>query len=120
MKRKKQALASFSLFALLAPAFLFAQANDVSAAFLGIKEVLNTALYIAYTIVFLAFFWGILKFLSTSSEEKKKEAMHIMVVSVTIIFIMTSIWGIVKLLQNTLGLSGTTVNKIQVPTVYPK
>ena len=102
------------------PAFLFAQVNDVSSAFASIKDLIKTLLYIAYSLVFLAFFWALLKYMNTDSDEKKKSAINAMIVSISIIFIMTSIWGIVKLLQGTLGISGGTVDKITVPTVYPR
>ena len=116
---KKRAI--YGLFVVfLLPAFLFAQVNDVSSAFDSIKDLIKTLLYIAYSLVFLSFFWALLKYMNTDSDEKRKSAISTMIISVTIIFIMTSIWGIVKLLQGTLGVSAGNTGKITVPTVYPK
>ena len=94
--------------------------NSLSGAFVNINTLIKTLTAIAYTLVFLAFFWGLAKYLFTYSDEKKKDAMRLMIMSITIIFIMFSIWGIVKLAQNTLGVRSNVSGSIKLPTVTPK
>ena len=94
--------------------------NTLSGAFFNINRIVQILSGIAYTLVFLAFFWGLARYLLTYSDEKKKNAMHLMIISIAIIFVMTSIWGIVKLIQKTFGIYSGDSSSIRVPMVIPK
>lgn len=71
-------------------------------------------------IAVLIFLWGVLKYILSGADDpdKRKEARGFMVWGIVAIFVMISVWGLVGLLSNTLGVSGTSAPKTpQVPTV---
>ncbi len=94
-----------------------AAGKDLNTAAGNIQKLIQTATTIVYMLAFLAFFWGLAMYLFQSSEEKKKQAVTVLVTSIIVIFVMTSIWGIVKVLQSTLGADDTTVQDIQIPGI---
>lgn len=64
----------------------------------------------------LALFWGIVKYIwGASSEEGKADAVKIISAGIIGLVVMLSVWGIVVLVANSLGVSGSQV--IQLPTV---
>ena len=97
----------------------FAASDNFGAAIHNIKGLVQVLTTIGYSLAFLAFIWGMVKFLGTQSEEKKKDALKMMVTSVAIIFIMTAVWGLVALIRNTLHLNGDTNKNVKMPVVVP-
>ncbi len=117
MKELRILAVSFLLFS---PLFVFAADNSFSEALTAISKLVKTLTTIAFSLAFLAFFWGMLKYLGTSSEEAKKDAIKLMATSITVVFVMVSIWGLVALLSNTFGVptqSGDT--NLRFPKVTP-
>ncbi len=108
----------FSVYVLLLPVTVGAESNSFSSAVINIKTLIKTLTTIAYALAFLGFFWGFAKMIGTNSEEKKKDAVKIMVTSVAIIFIMTSVFGVVALLRNTLQI-GDVRGDVRFPEVIP-
>lgn len=62
-------------------------------------------LFVALAIV--VFFWGLIKYL-TSVGEEKAAGLQTMFYGVIAIFVMVSIWGIIRLLQSTFSVTSTT------------
>ena len=57
------------------------------------------------TLALVLFFYGLAKYvLSSSSEDSKAGARKIMVAGLISLFIMVSIWGILQLFGNTFGI----------------
>ncbi len=100
----------------------YAQANNtLSGAFLNIQSLIKVSISIVYAAIFLAFFWGLAKYLfNASNEEAKKAATNIMLTSILVIFIITSIWGIVALIKNTLGVRDSHQDNFKVPIANPR
>jgi len=67
---------------------------------------LNAAIGLFITLAIVIFFWGMIKYISEAGE-KKQEGLQIMFYGVIAIFVMVSIWGIIRLLQNTLKVGST-------------
>lgn len=67
---------------------------------------LNAAIGLFITLAIVVFFWGLIKYLVNAGEEKSA-GLTIMFYGVIAIFVMVSIWGIVRLLQNTFGVTST-------------
>jgi len=93
-------------------------ATDLTTTTTNLQTVIQTATYIAYTLAFLAFFWGLAMLLFSKSEEQKKNATHTLIISIIVIFVMTSIWGLVKVLQGTIGANDNTVQDVQIPGIH--
>ncbi len=108
----------FSL--LLLPFLVFAADNSFTEATRSISGLIKVLISIAFSLAFLAFFWGMLKYLGTNSEESKKDALKLMATSVTIIFVMVSVWGLIALLRNTFGVPSQSGSEtVNFPKVVP-
>jgi len=115
MNKRVLAITALSAIAIM-PLMTFA-AQDLNQAALNIQKLIKTATTIVYMLAFLAFFWGLAMFLFSGNEEKKKNGVQTLIWSIVVIFVMTSIWGIVKILQGTLGATDTQVQDVQIPGI---
>lgn len=113
---KKTAFASLALFAL--PLFAFAQAlqpvrNLVSA----VGGILNMLVPVLIAAALVVFFWGLVQYIRHPEGGEHGSGRSTMVAGLVSLFIMVSVWGIISLAQNALGVQGNgTVNVPQVPT----
>lgn len=100
-----------------APAFVFAQTlGNIEILVQSIGRLVGLALPIVVAIALLAFFWGIVKYVfAQGNEEAKADAKKIMLWGLVALFVMVSVWGLVRFIGNALGIQqGDT---IIVPTV---
>ena len=72
------------------------------------NTILNGAIGLLITLAIIAFFWGLIRYLFTEGAEGKAAGLKIMLMGVIVIFVMVSIWGIVRLLQSTFSVTSTT------------
>ena len=56
----------------------------------------------------LYFLWGVLKYVVAKDSEDQKEARSVMVMGVIVLFVMVSVWGLVNLLGDTIGINRGT------------
>ncbi|MBI4087773.1 hypothetical protein HY418_00095 [Candidatus Kaiserbacteria bacterium] len=68
---------------------------------------LNGLVGLFITLAIVIFFWGLIKYL-VNVGEAKSEGLQIMFYGVIAIFVMVSIWGIIRLLQSTFSVTSTT------------
>ena len=101
--RKIVALYGLSLVALVLPAL--ASAQNIGYVLGVVSNVLNALIGIFITLAIVIFFWGLIQYLVNVGEEKSK-GIQIMFYGVLAIFVMVSIWGIIRLLQNTFQVGG--------------
>ena len=67
---------------------------------------LNALIGLFITLAIVVFFWGLIRYLVSVGEEKS-EGLQIMFYGVIAIFVMVSIWGIIRLLQSTFKVTST-------------
>jgi len=98
----------------LTPFLAFAQtAGDVLTT---IGELIGTATPIVVALALLYFFWGLATFiLSAGDEDNRKKGREVMIWGIIALFIIVSVWGLIGLVQQTLGLD--TDSTITVPSV---
>ena len=91
--------------ATLAPALVSAQTllNTLSL----VNTFLNALIGLFITLAIVAFFWGLIKYLFNMGTENAKDGIQIMLWGVIAIFVMVSIWGIIRLLQATFRVTST-------------
>lgn len=98
--------------ALLAPSIaLAAGLTNVINTVGGIIEML-VPLVISLAVLF--FLWGLVMFMTKAGEEKDN-ARSTMIWGIIILFVMVSIWGLVKLVQDTFDIDGGNGSNIQNP-----
>lgn len=62
--------------------------------------VMSSLMYLIVALALLGFMWGVVKFLfSGGSEKLKKEGKDFMLYGILILFVMTSLWGLVYLFR---------------------
>ncbi len=109
---------------LFAPLFAFAavpQFGPVTDFITGIIGFINGPLVTGiFALAFLVFLWGMFKtfILGGHDEEKQSEGKQLMMYAIAGFVLMVSIWGIVNLIANSIGLKQTTLEG--VPSAIPK
>jgi amino acid transporter len=81
----------------------------------ALRIVNSTLIPIAFALAVLFFFWGVALYVLKSGEQKD-EGKKIMVWGVIALFVMTSVWGLVRFIQREL-LPNTSFNALPVPTL---
>ena len=85
------------------PAVIFAAGLDGLFSTLG--NLIGKAQLLIVGLVSLAFFYGVFNFvLGANDKEKRESGKQFMIWSVVALFLMASIWGIVNILQETVGI----------------
>jgi len=74
-------------------------------------DVLNRLIPVLIAVALVVFFWGLIQYIRTHKGGK-----DIMIAGLVGLFIMVSVWGIIRIAQNTLGVgSGGPPSIPQVP-----
>jgi hypothetical protein len=77
-------------------------------------SIIRALVGILFTLAIVVFFWGLVRYLFSGGEEKGK-GLNLMLMGIIAIFVMASLYGIVGILQRTLGAGGNAT--FQPPTV---
>ena len=88
------------------PLIVAAQGNlsNIQQLIVSIGNIIGLLIPITIGLAMLAFFFGLSQYIR-SSGEGHKEGKHIMLAGIISLFIMVSIWGIVRFAQSSLGIS---------------
>jgi hypothetical protein len=97
--------------ALFAP--MLAHAQTIQAILTKVSDIMGLLIPMALSAALIAFFWGMTKFLMKG--EGYQEGKDLMIGGILALFVMVSIWGIVALLQRTLGISSVT--RVPAPSI---
>jgi len=114
----KKFIGFISASALLLPLVSSAQQlTNVETFFTSIGRIVGTLLPIVVGLALLAFFWGLAKFVfAAGSEDAKEEGKRIMIWGLIALFVMVSVWGLVKFIGSALNIQQGT-NSGNIPTV---
>lgn len=113
---EKSKLSLIALFAIaFAPAPALAQ--SIGDIITRIGAILNALVPLLITAAIVVFFWGLVTYIfNQSNEDKKSQGRSVMYMGLIALFVMVSVWGIIKVLGNTLGIEqGGQVPVPQVP-----
>ena len=98
---------------LFLPTLVSAAAKNLGQIFTEITVLLlKPFVYLLLTSAVVVFFWGMVKYIYSLGEKEKADGRWLMVWGVIALFVMVSVWGLVNILKNTLGLDNTPVNSI--------
>lgn len=105
-----------------APLFVHAKgvANNVESMLSFVQKTIGMLIPIVIGIAVLTFLWGIVKYVVAKEEEAQKEARSIILYGTIVLFVMVSIWGLVNLLDDTLGLSNEVPKGPGIPSTIQK
>lgn len=83
-----------------------------------IKCLINVVIIpMIFGLALLFFLWGVMKFIRASDSTKREEGRKFIIAGLIGLFVMTSLWGIISIVSNTLG-TGSAVPLLQ--TTYLK
>lgn len=83
---------------------LLASAQSLQGALTTIGNLANNLVAFLIVIAIIVFFFGLIKYLGGGTEMKAK-GLQIMLYGIIALFVMVSVWGLVRLLQNTFGIT---------------
>jgi len=98
--------------ALALPLISFAQdtgLTNVKDIAMSIGEIVNILIPIAFALGLLVFFWGLVKYIF-GAEHDKEAAKKTMLWGVIALFVMASVWGLVRFLGSTVGMYKSVTN----------
>lgn len=82
------------------------------------SRFLNGVIGLFITLAIVIFFWGLIQYLLQVGEQKA-EGLKIMFYGVIAIFVMVSLWGIIRVLQSTFGVQNNQAIPLQGLIVRP-
>ena len=91
-----------------------AQAQNIESVTSLISSLVNYSIGILIGVAIIAFFWGLISYMfkTKGDQEGRKTATNLMVWGILAIFIMLSVFGLVRLLQNTFGVGGGSLQQV--------
>lgn len=104
---------------LLSPSFVFAQEfSNIERLVNSAGNIINTLIPIVAALALLYFFYGLAKFILNRKDnpEAKEEAQGIMVWGVVALFVMMSVWGLVRFIQNAFDIDNQATSQT-VPAI---
>ncbi len=103
------------------PFFAFAEGEatrTIKNIITDLSEIVSLLVPLVFTLAILAFFWGLMKYIfAQGSEDGQSDAKKIMIWAAIALFVMVSIFGIIRLFQRTLEIDQGGPGNITVPTV---
>lgn len=102
----KKLLLATAAFLFTAPRIASAEVTDFKSLMQLFVDLLGSVMGVLYMVAFVTFFWGIALFiLNTNDDKKRQEGKSWMFWSVIALFVMITIWGLIGLLVNTVGIT---------------
>lgn len=98
---------------------LFASAQEALTNSIGMLQgAAEQIIPLLMTLAVVMFFWGIVKFIANMDDETaRKGGKSLMVWGMIAIFVMVSFWSIIGYVQESLGLSGGTIDQGEAPSI---
>ncbi len=91
-----------------------ASAQSIYTIFNTFSSLINGLIALLIGVAVIVFFWGLVKYLTKAGDEKSK-GLALMGYGLIALFVMLSVYGLIRLLQNTFGVAGG--QNIAPPTV---
>ena len=112
MRARIIGVSALALSALSLPFIALAQVT-IESTLNRVLGILNGVIFLFITIAIVVFFWGLISYLANiGGEDAAKKGIQLMLWGVIALFVMVSVWGIIRLLQNTFGVGG---NQTAIP-----
>lgn len=114
----------YTVLSLLVPVAAFAQTlnfEQLNTPISSLGNIINRIIPVIIGAAVLVFLWGVLRYVIAKEDpEERAKGRYFMVWGIVALFVMVSVWGLVRILQNTLGVSSNTgaPGFPQVPGTY--
>lgn len=109
---KKMSFGTIALF--LVPSLAFAEdVKDVKSLITYIISILNALIPLLFAIAFIAFIWGIIKYIAAGGSAKMAEARNYIIFGILGMAVMLSVFGLAYLVKNSFFESAPTPIDVQ-------
>lgn len=82
-----------------------------------IANILNFIIPILITLAVVYFIWGVVQYILSSDDEKKKEGRNKIINGLIGLFVIVAFWGIIRLVTNTFGVGPEQLNIDAIPCI---
>lgn len=99
---------------LMAPVMAFAQSmsGPLGNTLGTLASIVDFLIPLLLAVAVLVFFWGLVKYIASASDEAAKESgKTLMIWGMIALFVMVAFWGIIGFVQDSLGLSGVVTSE---------
>jgi hypothetical protein len=98
------------------PAIAFAQVTDADSLAARLINLGNLVVYVLISLAIVYVIFGVVKYFIAGGEDGKKVGQDVIVRGVIGLAVIFSIWGLVALLINVVGLGKSGPNQADIPT----
>ena len=91
--------------------------SDISTVLCKISQLLNSVIPVLIALGVVYFVWGVITYVISDDEEAKKKGRNRIIYGIIGLAVIVAMWGLVGILTNTFGLTGTNNGNIILPTV---
>ena len=95
----------------------YADSSRIGGIFGLISDILAWVIPILVTIAVIYFIWGVVQYLISGDEEKKKKASGMITRGLIGLFIIVAFWGIIRFFSDSIGVGPEQLNENAIPCV---
>jgi threonine/homoserine/homoserine lactone efflux protein len=106
-----------SLGVVLGFAPVVALAADAYSIIATVNSILSWIIPVLITLAVIYFIWGVIQYLISGDEEKKKKARGMIISGLIGLFVIVAFWGIIRLITNTFQVGPEQLNKNAIPCI---
>lgn len=94
-----------------------APVTDLTSLMCKIGQLLNSVVPVLIALAVVYFVWGVVSYVISDDEEAKSKGRDRIIYGIIGLAVIIAMWGLVKILTNTFGLTESNTNTITLPTV---
>ena len=91
--------------------------TDLGSVLCKIGQLLNAVVPVLIALGVVYFVWGVITYVISSDEEAKKAGRDRIIFGIIGLAVIVALWGLVGILTNTFGLTGSNTGNITLPTI---
>lgn len=111
---------SLTFLPVVALADIVATQTSATQTIAGLTNIVNAVVPFLLAIAVVVFIYGVIKYVIVQDAESKVSARSYIIWGIVGIAVILSVFGLAKLLQNSFGISNTTIDSSQLPSVTPR
>ncbi|MDD5721480.1 MAG: pilin [Candidatus Pacebacteria bacterium] len=91
--------------------------TDIGSVLCKIGQLLNAVVPVLIALAVVWFVWGVVSYMIGSDEEAKKKGRDRVIYGIIGFAVIVALWGLVNILTNTFGLTGSNDVNVILPTL---
>ncbi len=100
---------------LLMPTFAFA--TPLEDLVIRTKSLVNLIIPLLVSVAIAYFIFSVIKYVGAKDEETRADGRKMMINAIIALFVVLTLWGLVRFIQQSLGVSSGQINSSELPNV---